>query len=230
MVVVVEEPVEKAGRGGVKLLTPPMPLKLPTFCCGWHVADARCSRACQVDFHDDGVDQHLGQDDVQLGDDVLDHLHVLVIGEDEQGIGAFVGDDLGLAEELELAGAGGVLHDAVEVVVGRNCARWWRPNSWALVLPGGLSGIAAVPPQLADAAGAANARRPVAGAPPLAETGAGTALADGGAAAGPERAQSRGDVAGQGVFDGDDLRLDDEGRQVTSIFLTISIMRSTFSA
>src|SRR5208337_4513116 len=80
-------------------------------------ADAQVAGVLQINFHDDGVNQDLGQHDIQFANNDFNHLHVLVVGENEQGIGAFVGDDFGLAEQLKLSGAGGVLDNTLQILL-----------------------------------------------------------------------------------------------------------------
>ena len=64
--------------------------------------DAGVEALADGHVHDDGLDQHLRQRHVQLGDDALDDFHVLPRGVNQQRTAAFVGNDFCLAEQLDL--------------------------------------------------------------------------------------------------------------------------------
>ena len=57
------------------------------------------------DINDQRLDQHLRQRHVNLGDDILDHLHVLPRGIDQQRAGTRVRNNFRLAEQLNLVPA-----------------------------------------------------------------------------------------------------------------------------
>src|SRR5262249_53254629 len=59
----------------------------------------------QRHFLDDDLHERLGEDRVEFLDDLLDHRHVLFAGENEQRIRAFVRDDFGRAEDVEVTSA-----------------------------------------------------------------------------------------------------------------------------
>ena len=66
----------------------------------------------QGHIHDDGLDEHLRQQAVDVADDLVDFHHILLVGEDDERIGAVVGDDSGILQNLDVA-AGGTVHDAL---------------------------------------------------------------------------------------------------------------------
>src|SRR5206468_8511870 len=78
----------------------------------------------QIHLHDDGLDDDLGQDHVELVDNVRDGDEILFAGENEKRVGAFVGDDLRLAKNVNVAGAagGGAIDDLVQPLGERAAA------------------------------------------------------------------------------------------------------------
>ncbi len=88
------------------------------------IADAQVAAVVQRHRDDGRFDEDLRQDHVQLGDDLLDRLHVLLRGVDQQRIGALVRDDLGLTQDLNFARAAGAgaLDDVLEALRERVAA------------------------------------------------------------------------------------------------------------
>ena len=62
--------------------------------------DAEIKRTSQVHIHDDRFNQHLGEQHIQLADDMLDIFHILPGGKNQEGITALVGNNFSLAKNL----------------------------------------------------------------------------------------------------------------------------------
>ena len=105
--------VDSSGAGEV--LVEPSGVLQPT--------DAQTLPVPHVDRQHDAFDEHLRQQHVHFGHDVGDHLHVLLVGKDDQGVGAFVRDDAGIGEQLDLAGAGGPVEDLLQLLLECGTAR-----------------------------------------------------------------------------------------------------------
>ena len=66
----------------------------------------------QGHVHDDGLDEYLRKQVVHVAHDLVDLDHVGLVGEDDERVGAVVGDDAGVLQNLDVA-AGGAVHDAL---------------------------------------------------------------------------------------------------------------------
>src|ERR1043166_1616998 len=80
------------------------------------VADPEILSVADIDLDDDGLDQDLGQNDIEFGDDIGDHFHVLARSKNQQGIHALIGDNFGLAEDLNFSADGGFSDDILKPI------------------------------------------------------------------------------------------------------------------
>ena len=62
----------------------------------------------QGHVHDDGLDEHLSQQVVHVADDLVDLDHVFLVGEHDERVGAVVGDDAGVLQNLDVAAGGDI--------------------------------------------------------------------------------------------------------------------------
>ena len=97
-----------------KVLVEPSRILQPT--------DAQGLLVVQGDRQHDAFDQDLGQQHVHLGDDIGDHFHVLLVRKDDQRIGAFIGNNPCIGQQLDLGSAGGAVDDLLQPLLERGAA------------------------------------------------------------------------------------------------------------
>ena len=85
--------------------------------------DAEFHGIGEIDPHDDSFDQDLGQQHIHFGNDVGDHLHILFVGEDDQGVGTFIGNDARIGQQLKFGSTGGPVDDLLQTLLKRRSAR-----------------------------------------------------------------------------------------------------------
>ena len=172
------------------------------------IAHAHVPTVIERYFDNDSFNQHLRQHDIQLGNDVFDHFHVLLRSKNQQGISALVGDHFRRAQNLEFSGAARGAPDNVLQPVAETGARPRRGAGcdaragWSAKSGRRCAGIGAA----GASAGLAETTARRSTASDAAADAAGPAADGGAAAARAQGVQRTGDFCGLRIPNRDDFR------------------------